>query len=60
MPRYAVSFVIEGDNLGDDYPLTEENLREFLLKNHDFRHEYQGNDEMDTKVSSLKIEQLDP
>lgn len=58
--KYRVSFEIEGEILADGIQLSEDNLRRGIL--HDYSVHglsYWGNRDIDTTVSSLKIEEVD-
>ena len=57
---YKVTFVVQGDTLGDDINLTKENLREGLLNLLDADHarSYFGNRSINTLISKVAIQDI--
>lgn len=54
MPKYKVSFILEGSSIADDIPLNKTNLKETLMM---FNEEasYYGNRSIDTRIQQLRI-----
>ena len=61
MPKFEVSFIIEGDMVADDVPLNEESLKLGILNTFDVEYgsDYWMNRDIDTIVIDLKIEKVE-
>lgn len=59
MPKYSVSFIIEGECLADDVMLDEENLEVGINQGLSVEGaSYWGNRGVDAKITNLKIEEV--
>lgn len=56
--RYKVSFEVEGDSIGDDAPLDEDNIKEVIMFDFDSSSSRYYGHMVYSRVSNLKVEKM--